>query len=69
MLIVSLLNSYRFVSLFPPAAVADILGDGDAAVLGPVAWNPPHKQGTGALLRFGAAARREEEEYPPWIFD
>ena len=29
----SLLNSYHLVSFFPPAAVADILGDGDAAVL------------------------------------
>jgi hypothetical protein len=33
----SLLNSYYLVSFLPAATVADILGDGDAAVLGLVA--------------------------------
>ena len=33
----SLLNSYHLVPFLPPAAVADILGDGDAAVPGLVA--------------------------------
>ena len=32
-----LLNSYHLVPFFPPVAVADILGDDDAAVLGLVA--------------------------------
>ena len=29
-----LLNSYHLVSFFPPAAVADILGEGDEVVVG-----------------------------------
>ena len=32
-----LLNSYYLVPFFPPAAVADILGDGDEGALGLVA--------------------------------
>ena len=31
---ITLLNSYHLVPFFPPAAVADVLGDGDEVVVG-----------------------------------
>ena len=35
--VVSVLNSYHLVSSFPPAAVADMPGEGDEVVVGVVA--------------------------------
>src|SRR6266487_1134677 len=50
----SLLNSYHLVSFFPPAAVADILGDGDEVLLGLAAWSFLKKK---ALMFLNSAAR------------